>query len=264
MTSLETILERCRAFLGEKGFNLWGVAKASHFDASQCREGRVSPNLGEMGPPKSIVIIGSGGRGLWNTLFDGEGLDSPRAKEKHPIDQWSRRWIEEAAKMFREGGVSVCTLYPFGKSPVDFLGLAEEAGLGIVSPVVPFLLHPEFGPWVSLRGALVLSVSLEATGPLEDFEPCTGCSCPCLQVCPVDTYVPHAMPNLTACAIHRDAGGCLGGCEVRRACPLGKEHRYGPEEEAFRHSFSLKTLRRWFGLGPWKFLPQEIRRRWLR
>jgi hypothetical protein len=264
MTPLEKSLDRCRTFLKGKGFNLWGVAKVSHFDASQCREGRLAVNSAETADPKSVIVVGSGGRGLWETLFDGEGLRSPKARGRHPIDQRSRRYLEKAASLLRENGISVCTLFPFGKKPVDFLELAEEAGLGLVSPVVPFFLHPKYGPWVSLRGALVLSVSLETTGPLVDFSPCTGCSCPCLQACPVETYSHHFPPNLAACAIYRDGGGCQGGCEVRRACPMGREHRYGPEEEAFRHSFSLKTLRRWFGLGSWKFLPEEIRRRWIR
>ncbi len=264
MTSLEIALDQCREFLQEKGFNLWGVARASHFDASQCREGRLSANFGEAEEPKSVVVVGSGGRGLWETLFDGEGLDSVKARGSHPIDQWSRTHLEEAAAMLREEGLSVFTLYPFGRSPVDFLGLAEEAGLGVVSPVVPFFLHPKYGPWVSLRGALILSVPLPATGPLQDYDPCSGCSCPCLQACPVDTYIPHFAPNLAACALYRHRGGCQGGCEVRGACPMGREHRYGPEEEAFRHGFSLKSLRRWFGLGLWKLVPEEVRRRWIR
>ena len=264
MTPLEQTLDRCRVFLQEKGFNLWGIAQASHFDASQCREGRLSAHSGDGEAPKSVVVVGAGGRGLWETLFDGVGLDLLKERGPHPIDGWSQRFIEKAASMLREEGLSVCTLYPFGRSPVDFLGLAEEAGLGIVSPVVPFFLHPQYGPWVSLRGALILSVPLAPTGPLRDYEPCSGCSCPCLQACPVGTYVPHLEPNLAACATHRNGGGCQGGCEVRRACPLGREHRYGPEEEAFRHSFSLKSLRRWFGLGLWKFVPEEVRRRWIR
>ncbi len=256
-------MERCRNFLQERGFNLWGIARASHFDASQCRESRLKVQAEGAGEPKSVVVVGAGGRGLWDRLFEGKGLSSSRAKGKHPIDSWSRHHLEEAAELLRREGLSVCTIFPFGKKPIDFLELAEDAGLGIVSPVVPFFLHPEYGPWVSLRGALVLSEVLEPTGPLTSFHPCSGCPAPCLEVCPVDTYLPHFPPNLAACAIHRDGGGCQGGCEVRRACPLGREHRYGPEEEAFRHSFSLKTLRRWFGLGAWKFLPEEVRRRWL-
>ena len=72
---------------------------------------------------------------------------------------------------------------------------------------------------------------------------------------------PGGEAHLDRCAGHRHSGGCATGCDVRRVCPVGSEHRYGVEEETFRHSYSLATLRRWYGLGMWRFVPRRLRRR---
>ncbi len=66
--------------------------------------------------------------------------------------------------------------------------------------------------------------------------------------------------NLRACASHRHGGGCVSGCDVRRACPVGAQHRYDPDEESFRHAYSLFAMRKHFGLGLWKLVPAAWRR----
>ena len=252
--TLLQMLADARRRLHAKGFNLWGVTSTDSFDASQCRGSRVSDQSENC---CSIVVIGSGGRGLWDKL---ERLGRvPSNGVAHPIDDFSREMIEAEAELLREAGHSVCTLFPFDRRPVNFLRLAEAAGIGRISPVVPFLLSPEYGPWLSLRGALILDAKLPATVEL-DFDPCGDCAAPCLTACPVDTYGESGEVRLGNCATHRDRGGCETGCDVRRACPVGSEHRYSEEEEGFRHAASLPSLRRWFGLGLWKMVPARIRR----
>ena len=154
---------------------------------------------------------------------------------------------------------------PTDRRPLNFVQLAEMAGLGTISPVIGLLLHPEFGPWVSLRAALLVRgtpfVPADADGQSLDFAPCLSCAKPCLRACPVGVYDGLGGVALERCAAHRHAGGCDGGCEVRRACPVGARHRYGPVEEAFRHAYSLYSMRRHFGLGPWRLVPPPLRAR---
>ena len=67
-------------------------------------------------------------------------------------------------------------------------------------------------------------------------------------------------PDPHACAVHRHAGHCNDGCSVRRACPVGAEHRYHPEEEGLRQAPRLQSMQRWFGLGAWRLVPRFLRR----
>lgn len=158
-------------------------------------------------------------------------------------------------------GIATC---PDDRSPINFTQLAEMAGFGTVSPVIGLLLHPDYGPWVSLRAALLLVG--EPFGPLSDrslgdaFAPCNDCSKPCVHACPAGVHDGLGGTDLRACASHRHVGNCDGGCDVRRACPVGAQHRYDANEESFRHAYSLYAMRRHFGLGLWKVLPTALRR----
>jgi hypothetical protein len=118
---------------------------------------------------------------------------------------------------------------------------------------------------VSFRFALLLegvapSKSLSRL-PLSDFHPCAGCDQRCVKACPAEVCVGGAVFAFDRCATHRHAGGCATGCEMRRACPCGAEHRYGAEEEAVRHAATLRGLERHYGLGWWQIVPRWARQR---
>ncbi|MFQ5503183.1 MAG: hypothetical protein ACE5F1_00115 [Planctomycetota bacterium] len=237
--------------------NLWGVARIDDFDSCQDRESRLADGRDLS---VSVVVIGSGGSELWRALKRRGFINGRPRHGFDPLDSFSRRMISEEAEQLHLAGFEARTVFPFSRKPMDFLRLAEAAGLGTLSPVVPFLIHPEFGPWVSLRGALIVEEELRSNGELEDFLPCRDCSCPCLDACPVEVYGPAGEAHLSRCADERHDGGCEGGCEVRRACPVGREHRYDPDEEAFRHWYGLPALRRYYGKGWWQIVPKRIRR----
>ncbi len=59
---------------------------------------------------------------------------------------------------------------------------------------------------------------------------------PCLNACPVGAFSVSGY-DVAACASHleTDAGAdCMDlGCRARRACPVGAEHAYGPEQASF-------------------------------
>jgi len=254
---LEDCLEASRNRLAEGGFNLFGVAHTDEFDACQCREGRLS-KLRQ--GAASVVVVGSGGRYFWDHWTRlGRNGESPR-EGYDPIDDYSQEQIGQELRQFQDAGFDACAIYPFGKDPVNFLQLGEAAGLGVVSPAMPLLLHPEFGPWISLRGALVFSEKIEASPALEEFGPCADCARPCQTACPVDAIAETGDKEWARCASHRHEGGCEGSCDVRRACPVGSEHAYGKEEEFFRHRYTLQPLRKAYGLGLWRFVPSFLRR----
>ncbi len=59
---------------------------------------------------------------------------------------------------------------------------AVLAGLGVIGRN-NLVVTPEYGPRIRWRG-IFMAADLEPTGPLEGFDPCTGCAEPCRTACP--------------------------------------------------------------------------------
>lgn len=220
------------------GLNLVGVVDAEEFDRSQPngrRARELEPRCG------SVLLLGSGGRACWERLRSelGPELEVPRPGH-HPIDGWSAAVAADIVAKLRAAGRDGSVVMPNDQPTLNFVQLGEMAGLGTVSPVIHQLLHPEFGPWISLRAAVLIHGAAlprllpEVTG---DFQPCDECSRPCADACPAEAYSGDE-PQLGACVEHRLDGGCASGCDVRRHCPIGQEHRYHEAEESFRHAYS--------------------------
>lgn len=197
-----------------------------------------------LGDARSVVVVASGGRGFWQRL-------EQRPGEEHPIDRAGHEAIATALPH-----LGAARLLPLeDRDRFDLRRLAAAAGLGVVSPHLSLLLHPTYGPWVSVRGVVVVDDALPATGPLDGFDPCGPCARPCLDACPVGAYSRAAPFDVTACARHRLRSdeapsppvSCASRCHARDACVIGREHAYGDEEMRHRHRAGLPMLRAWLG-----------------
>jgi hypothetical protein len=194
--------------------------------ALQLEEGE---RVGELAEIRTIVLAGMIGRDGW------EGFAaSPEARDglADPLDRWSRRLIESLA-----GELGGKALFPFGGPPfLPFQQWAQRAESLHSSPI-GVLIHPYYGLWHSYRGALGLSEELVIAEPALAPSPCETCSGRwCLKTCPVGAFS-EAGYDVAACAGHLRSmagGDCMAfGCRARRACPVGAEHAYGPEQASF-------------------------------
>jgi ferredoxin len=178
---------------------------------------------------RTIVLAGMAGRDGWSAF-----AASPEAHDgaDHPLDRWSRRVI---GRLARELGAQA--LFPFGGPP--FLPFQQWAGRA--EPVHPspigLLIHPRYGLWHSYRGALGFPEALDVPEPAAVPNPCESCSGRwCLKACPVGAFS-VASYDVAACVGHlksAEGADCMGfGCQARRACPVGAEHAYGPEQASF-------------------------------
>lgn len=98
-------------------------------------------------------------------------------------------------------------------------------------------IHPDYGLWHAYRGALAFRRRFVLPPRDPRPSPCESCvGKPCLQTCPVSAIRPDQY-LVGTCAEHvgSSAGaGCLRfGCMARRACPVGVEFRYHPEQAHF-------------------------------
>lgn len=184
----------------------------------------VSP-LADGETPGAVTLVGNAGPEMW-TVFQTAQRDEP-----HPLNAWTRRVLGEIAADF--GAVAV---YPFSGPPfLPFQRWAGRTGTIFASPMTP-AIHPVYGTWFGLRGALLSAAPL-APNPPPAAHPCETCATkPCLSACPVGAIHPG---NLDAahCLTHLESpigADCVAmSCRGRRACPVGRAWAYPPAQSAF-------------------------------
>jgi len=206
--------------------------------------GAFLPNAGELDQALpgvsagTVVLLGFTGGLQWEQFRDSaEAHDG----EPNPLDRWSRRLIGSLAREF--GAVDV---YPSGSPTLPFQRLASRAEPVHQSPI-GLLIHPRWGLWHAYRGALVLEERIELPRLEPKAHPCTTCAAkPCLSSCPVGAFSGQSY-DLKACVDHvlSEAGSdCReNGCRARRACPVGSEFAYGPEQARFHMQAFLRAAR---------------------
>ncbi len=242
------------------GLNLVGATAAEAFDRTQPSGRRVRELATGCG---TVVVVASGGREFWQRMqLDSGSIAGPTPRSPRPVDDRCAKASRDVAGWLATQGVVAHAVCPRRHPALNFSQLAEMAGLGVVSPVSDWLLNPHFGPWLSVRFALLIDgTPFGAAFPRSiagEYQPCAGCDQPCVRACPANACCGGSMDR-ERCATSRHAGGCASGCEMKRACPQGVEHRFGADEEVFRQAEGLVHLRKEFGLGVWGFVPRDLR-----
>jgi hypothetical protein len=188
-----------------------------------------SERAGEFADIRTIVLAGMVGRDGWEAFAASpEGSDGLA----DPLDRWSQRLIESLA-----AELGAKALFPFGGPPfLPFQQWAQRAEPVHFSPI-GLLIHPYYGLWHAYRGAIGFPEEFAVPWPALAPSPCETCSGRwCLKTCPVGAFS-EAGYDVAACAGHlRSAAGgdCMDfGCRARRACPVGADHAYGPEQASF-------------------------------
>jgi hypothetical protein len=217
------------------GLDLVGSATVSAYDA-------IAPASMAIGPhvpgARSAIVIGNGGGALWEA-FRG----ARRSGAAHPLDEWTRDVVTDAVGPL---AVGARLLWPFVDATprVSFVHLAICAGLGRPS-LTGVLVHPEYGPWIALRAAVVVPFELGAPRPADGFDPCPGCvERPCIAACP-GAAVGEAGFAPARCAGQRLAAEpdtCAAGCHARIACVLGRAHRYPDDAQGFHQAAARAAM----------------------
>ena len=248
---VDELANQLRAQASDLGFGLLGTVDAADYDASLPSTQSIRRAMPRMPGLGTLVVLGSGGRHFWNSM-QAIAPTSPARPGYDPIDDASVQGLGTLVDWLADHSVRAAIALPNDPDALDFLRLASLSGLGRVSPVMGLLLHEKFGPWVSLRGVLLLEG--HPFGAVDakpsTYDPCTPCAKPCVTACPAAVFDGKGSVDLARCASHRLGGGCETGCDARRACPIGSDARYGADEEAFRHAYSLFAMRRWSSGDP--------------
>ncbi len=202
--------------------------------------GDAVPNLDSGKPVGAVLLIGNVGGAVWPTFV---GSDAGSRFTTHPMDNWTREVLDPIATHF-----AATVLYTSDGPPYHpFQRWAARAEPVHLSPI-QILIHPTFGLWHAYRAALLLArdpgLSIK---PTIDSSPCVSCaSRPCLSTCPVGAFSENGFDD-RECARHVDSPAgreCRNsGCLARRACPVGREYFYPPDQMAFYMEAFLASRR---------------------
>ena len=178
------------------------------------------------GPTQTIVVIGNVGGAMWPVF---------RAAEQpvdDPLDTWTRSVLVPLAT-----SLGADFVHPSDEPFHPFQRWARQAE-GIAQSPIGLLIHPEHGLWHAYRGAFLFPTVLDGLpAPSDTPSPCLSCADqPCLSSCPVDAFM-IGNYDADACRCHvrsRAEPTCIeAGCAARLACPVGTDHKYGPDQMHF-------------------------------
>jgi hypothetical protein len=216
-------LERARAALERAGFNLTGTLSVEEYDAlvpAPWRSERVH------GGCRGVLVVGNAGRALWPAFR----ASAEAALRTNPLDRYTARVFREVAASLEPPAGAALYIEKREGAYLPLVALARRAGFG--SPGrVGVLLHPVYGPWISIRGVLWLDEPVPFREP-EAFDPCAGCPAPCASACHGGAVGPEGV-DVEGCFRTKVLKRvCRAACDARSACVVGPEHAFSPEQIA--------------------------------
>ncbi len=239
----ELVLDKLRNHFNSSGFNLILAIDPSEYKRSQ----EVKNNPNELMPDaKSIILAGFSGKDFWG-IFQHYLHKNPEFRDGNVdlIDNYTLLKFREVANILDSQGVQYKCAYPFGENALslNFVKLAELGGAGVPS-LLGILLHPTYGTWISLRGALITNLEISSFDkPLSDFNPCPSCSKPCIAACPAKTISLQGWDWESCMQFRLKDSTCDRYCASRLACPYGDDQQYPKDQILYHHEFVLKNAR---------------------
>lgn len=210
--SIPEVVRRCR----EHGLDLSGVAAVGTYNREVDAEYRLP------GDDDRLVVVIGNSRALWPHLAELLASDEP-----DPVDTYVEKAIGEAVAGMTERVIDIRFSHEPPPRRIAIQRLAHLAGLAWLSPS-HLCVHPEFGPWIALRAAIVLDVPAPvAVVPLDP--PC-DCSTHCLPL--LDRALAAGEPRNPA-ELRESWRLWLA---MRDACPVGRRHRYNEAQVLYHYT----------------------------
>ena len=230
-------LQALTSQLERSGLNLTGTLSVEDYDrmvTPSWRTEAVCPGAA------GVLVVGNAGRALWERF-----QTSPEFRlRRDPLDRYTKRILAETVEGVPNPSDHVLYTEKRGDTYLPLMTIARRAGFG--SPGrVGVLLHPPYGPWISIRGILFLPEEVPAVEPLP-FDPCTGCPAPCMTACH-GRVVSEKGVDVVGCFRTKILNPkCRSACDARSACVVGPEHAFSSEQIAHhsRIRWRPSTLRR--------------------
>jgi len=203
--------------LARAGLALSGVLSIADYDSlvpEAWRSDALAPGA------RSAIVVGNAGRALWDRF-----LAAPEfAREPDPLDAYTRRVLDEAVRLTTPRAAVGFYADQRQGQYLPLVKLAQRAGFGTPGRV-GVLIHPVYGPWISIRAVLLAHESLAAAQPAS-FEPCSGCPAPCAAACHGQVVGARGVDVAGCYHVRLTNPACALACDARSACVVGPEHAY--------------------------------------
>ena len=196
----------------------------------------ISATLGETAPYRQLILIGHGGKTLW------ECVKAAHIAGANPIDDFSVHAIEQCFTEHSPGN-RYRIIYP-GEHPVGLQQLGKLAGWHHAAPFMVGI-DPEWGSWYAYRAVVLADTDFCPSQAVDRDSPCASCQAKlCISACPAGAMESGSFA-LEKCIAYRkrDDSRCKHTCLARLACPVGSEHRYDDEQIRHAYSISLRMIR---------------------
>ncbi len=220
--------------LNAHGLNLQAV-----FDIAAL-PGELTGQVPEFEHYRRLVLIGHGGREMWEALQASEFSNQP-----NPVDSFSvgtvKRWLAES---YPDAKYEI--IYPVSEQMLPLQQLGKLAGWHHDSPF-RIGINCRWGSWFAYRAVVLVDAELPVTTPEIWGSPCEKCTeKPCITACPAGA-VSDEEKMLECCIDYRleEGSTCARQCLSRLACPVGAEHRYDREQLNYHYEQSLQTIQHW-------------------
>jgi len=189
---------------------------------------------------RSLMLIGGGGRRLW------ERLSAASSADENPIDAYAVAQVETWLTKQLPGRDHEF-VYPGKPCRVDLQELGRLAGWHHDTPF-RLGINDIWGVWFAYRAVLLVADDLPVSAPLAGSSPCHRCmERDCVAACPA-----HALDapgfSLAKCIAYRRQpdSRCRVTCVARTSCPVRPEHRYDDAQIAHSYSRSLVMIEKFY------------------
>ncbi len=245
------LLQDITAALAPVGLNLIGTTPRADYEALVPSQYHITQRFPWAA---TIIVIGNGGGEFWQHFRDyAEARPGYLQQHDHPLDAYTVEVIGTRLSPLLDATRTLYHLiYPFqffSGLAVSFMHLSQAAHLSVPS-LLGVQIHPQYGPWVAWRAAVLVECDLPAlAAPAHGFEPCASCvERPCIAACPAQAVSAAQGLDLRACTQHRlhVPTECAERCHARYTCVYGREHRYVEDELAYHQRFSLATAQAYY------------------
>lgn len=224
------------------GIDLVQPLNAAWYDAAVAAEYR----LPSVGRPQPLAIVLASTAAFWAPFLARLCAEPARLDDADPVDRYTEQEVRRAL-----AGVALRHEVRFSSDPpprrVAMQRLAHVSGLAAISPGM-LCVHPVFGPWIALRGVVVLDADGPDGHPPAPPPVCGDCTDLCKAAFDRALAVNSAAPAGDPSAQRGPARDPVVvnstlWLAVRDACPIGREHRYPDELIRYLYTKDRAVLR---------------------
>ncbi len=189
----------------------------------------VAPDYRWPGRADALGLLIGHTRALWTPFVAAWRADPALQADVDPLDRYTATRLASLLQGLRIEA-ELRQAYEPPPRRIAIQRLAEVCGLAPVS-AVGLNIHPIYGPWIGLRGALLLDADAPSGATPRIADPCVDCVHTCMPAFERARRAPGELVDTWRLWL-----------AVRDACPIGREHRYSEEQIRYHYTKDRAVL----------------------